>query len=349
MPGSGIEEGVQQAREGAEWARALLLHIGDSLAWLLLPREFIRGSLSVRKGGHVTFRSGFENEVKVLRALSEKGFDEIALLNDLTNCLGIGDLTVVRNGRTRTIEVKSSGMWTSADDPRIARQEIRQRWLSEYASVKEGKLPAAPHFGSSEGFRVISESEIRYHQRELSDLIGEAGRAEAGWATRKLGDEGCLTAMRRGVNIGDTDQFEILDRMRRPDDDNELFMGCVNRVPDDIRDVLPIPLFDMTYESRFGILADDVLVFVAYTKANVLRAFARKGYREGEKVSEGVSLARQDGEGQFQVLYPIRRLLYELLSLESLVKHVFAGIKGSEQQLRESKAEKDLGTGGKNV
>src|SRR5439155_24191216 len=40
---------AQSTLDDAEQAKHLLLHIGDSLAWIMLSREFIRGSSAMRK------------------------------------------------------------------------------------------------------------------------------------------------------------------------------------------------------------------------------------------------------------------------------------------------------------
>ena len=173
---------LSEFRDNAEFSKEIILTFGDSLAWILLDREFIRGSINSKKGGNVTFRSGFEAEVEVLN-LMEKKKDTLAILCDLTHCLGISDVISISPDEICLNEVKSSS-YTHNDcvineDKRLKKQIQKMDWFVKYSSVKEGELPIPKDV--EENFeeykktlhskRIATDIEERHYFKELDEVI----------------------------------------------------------------------------------------------------------------------------------------------------------------------------------
>lgn len=93
--------------------RAILKQAGDSTAWLVLRNDpRLIAPLSAVRSQHLPTEVGLAGPMELVeRAHASARF--LVVDNDLTHCLGIGDLTVVRaNGRwlrPLSLEVKSSG------------------------------------------------------------------------------------------------------------------------------------------------------------------------------------------------------------------------------------------------
>jgi hypothetical protein len=94
----------------------LLRSIGDGLAWKALGYD--RRAISViGRGERVAWLSesvGWQAEIAALEHFWSRG--ELAIHNDMTNCLRHGDLTVVSPGR-RTVELYE-GKTAGKEDPR---------------------------------------------------------------------------------------------------------------------------------------------------------------------------------------------------------------------------------------
>jgi len=76
--------------------------------------------------GFISGKKGLRFECKILRLLFKQG--EIAIMNDLTNCLRYADITVVTHGIPKLIETKKS----YSDSPRVRRQLKDSRDMQQY-------------------------------------------------------------------------------------------------------------------------------------------------------------------------------------------------------------------------
>lgn len=99
--------------------------IGDALAFIYLDTWDIKPMAFKESPGAISGKKGARLERKILRAIVRSGY--VAILNDLTNCLRFGDITVVRDGFPQILEVKSS----KAKDARSNRQ-ISERFKNTY-------------------------------------------------------------------------------------------------------------------------------------------------------------------------------------------------------------------------
>ena len=113
----GEHKELLEAREKAlEAQRAILRHSGDALAWLVLrgdPR--LIAPLWAPRTHHLASGVGLMGPVMLATTAHDSG-KFLVIENDLTRCLGIGDLTVVRADgrwvRPLPLEIKSSGAFS---------------------------------------------------------------------------------------------------------------------------------------------------------------------------------------------------------------------------------------------
>jgi hypothetical protein len=149
--------------------------IGDSLAWRAVGYD------------RAVLRALCQNPVKqrVIGDSTQQELDEwsrathaddgLAVLNSITNCLSIGDITVVRNdGTIEILEVKASG----TKSRRLTRQKQKMREILTLLNFGQGELdfPEVELLTTE----VFPENGLA----ELSSTLQEA--MEKGWAGRRL-------------------------------------------------------------------------------------------------------------------------------------------------------------------
>ena len=172
--------------------------IGDGIAWRALgyDRAVIR-----LMSGHATKQQIFSDGLMGELLEWSIQFDQsegVAILNSLTNCLAIGDVTVVRNdGSAEVVEVKSS----NTKSRRKIRQKHKMHEVATLLSTGEGStedkevqieiLPIVPEAGLDRIASTLSEARNR------------------GWASTKISN--CLY-----VECFDFDEFESYDAIEKP-------------------------------------------------------------------------------------------------------------------------------------
>jgi hypothetical protein len=141
--------------------------IGDGIAWRSLgyDRLVMKSLAGSATKPHVS-SEGTVGEMREWSLHFDSG-QGVAILNSLTNCLAIGDVTVIRNdGTVEIVEVKAGNTTSS----RIVRQKQKMRdvvtFLSSGRGIMEGKfveaerLDIVPENGLSELEGLLKESEI---------------------------------------------------------------------------------------------------------------------------------------------------------------------------------------------
>jgi len=145
--------------------------IGDSLAFTYLDKWDIKPLALKEPSGFISEKSGLKFELRVLRLAFSLG--NVALLNDLTNCLRHGDLTILSKGRRLFVEAKSG----RRSDARTKRQESQLNDIVRYlTSGKSEKLHAV---GGLEGeFTRLPVHGTELNRRdELNSVIASASRS----------------------------------------------------------------------------------------------------------------------------------------------------------------------------
>lgn len=142
-----------------------LREIGDSLAFAYFSKHDLKSLCWKQSAGFISGKEGLQNELAKLNSIFESG--GFAILNDITNSLRYGDITVDDNGRPCLLEIKSS----SNKNERIIRQQqdIEKRMEMLNNDYLEKFL------GTDKKFQrvYIKRAEINYRE-ELQMLIDEA-------------------------------------------------------------------------------------------------------------------------------------------------------------------------------
>lgn len=80
--------------------------VGDGLAFIYLNKWDIKPLVFKQSSGFISGKKGLRKELSILKGLNKD--KKIAILNDITNCLRYGDITIPTEGFPILIEVKSS-------------------------------------------------------------------------------------------------------------------------------------------------------------------------------------------------------------------------------------------------
>lgn len=129
-----IEQYHQKIDEYQELA-SIYRDIGDALAFSYIDKWDIKPLAIKQAAGALSGKKGSRLERKVLRNAFASG--HIVLLNDITNCLRYGDITVPKDGKFMILEAKSSKNRTHRD---IRQSAEVQNLLNFYETDSTDKL-----------------------------------------------------------------------------------------------------------------------------------------------------------------------------------------------------------------
>ena len=165
-----VKEDIDYCRYLIEQFQSLLIilrEIGDAVAFTYIDKWNIKPMAFKESPGFISGKKGARLERKILRAAFAAG--AIVILNDLTNCLRYGDITVPKHGQFMIIEAKSGKRHKL--DERGQRQFEEARNITTYLHTdktqklykKEGPVVRAP-----------LQSKERHHRGKLNKVIADA-------------------------------------------------------------------------------------------------------------------------------------------------------------------------------
>lgn len=165
------KEALEEATDVIEdYRRAVwtFRNVGDGLAFTYLDKWDVKVWSRKEHAGSLGGKVGLRRELNILRGLLRRGV--VALLNDATNCLRHGDLTVVRDGVSFPfiMEVKGSRDHETA---RLGRQRKRAEEAYRYLATDEREMD-----DGSIMRRVGLETPEVNHRRVLNDVLEKAIR-----------------------------------------------------------------------------------------------------------------------------------------------------------------------------
>jgi len=145
--------------------------IGDGLAFTYLDKWDIKQLALKERSGFISGKSGLKFELKILRLAFSLG--NVALLNDLTNCLRHGDITILSKGRRLFVEAKSG----RRQDTRAKRQESKLKDIVHY--LTSGKSDKFHAVGGHEGefTRLPIHGPELNRRDELNSVIASASHS----------------------------------------------------------------------------------------------------------------------------------------------------------------------------
>lgn len=129
---------VFQKSEDHHWDnRNALRYLGDTLAYKLLPEHAVRAFSWGSDSGLVFDKDGLNLEIQCAEAIASAG--HFALMNDLTHCLTVADLSVLGPNGLSLMECKSPGSNKRSD--RHVRQLERAHYISDLLKNDKLELP----------------------------------------------------------------------------------------------------------------------------------------------------------------------------------------------------------------
>lgn len=143
----------------------LFREIGDALAFIYIDKYDIKPMAFKEGAGFLSGKKGTRLERKAWRMAS---LHSVAILNDVTNCLRYGDITIPFQGFPFLIEMKSR----KGRSQREERQKEKLMKLGNYLTTD--RVKDWYHAGQGEMVRQSLQSAEIDHRKELNELIDAA-------------------------------------------------------------------------------------------------------------------------------------------------------------------------------
>ena len=157
-------QNLRDKKQDYEESNFIFHHIGDGLAYLLIDRWDIKPLSFKQSPGFISGKKGARLERKCLRMAFELG--GIAILNDITNCLRYGDLTIVSKNRPFMIlEVKSG----KTNNKRIYRQAADLENITNYLTTDTTNFLYEKPTNAA---RIEVSIKPTYHVDKFNDFLG---------------------------------------------------------------------------------------------------------------------------------------------------------------------------------
>jgi len=171
-----IKNGISYFRHRIDEYQQLLTifrEIGDALAFTYIDKYDIKPLAMKEAPGFLSQKAGLRRELKALRTVFSLG--RIGIMNDLTNCLRYGDISVIKDGKVHIIEVKSGKYLNS----RAQRQSAEARKVVNYLTKgdTDGLYEINGKFQ-----RIGLHSPEVHHRDQLNALISSAMKNETSYA-----------------------------------------------------------------------------------------------------------------------------------------------------------------------
>lgn len=145
--------------------------VADAIAFTYIDRWEIKPMTFKESPGFLSGKVGLAAERKVLKEFFASG--SIAILNDLTNCLRYGDITVIDSNGFRLVEVKS----TKNRNDRTDRQLSKAQKITEYLATDRSRNLLEGQAITRSALRAPEQDQIDH----LNELIYEAiAKGESG-------------------------------------------------------------------------------------------------------------------------------------------------------------------------
>lgn len=309
---------IQKAQE----TRMLLKLLGTTIAWILLEfdRPYIRNFARGHDSGFLFGKKGLELERLVLKA-AFKGKNSAAILHDITNCLRIGDLTVIGPRGFSTLELKQS-----ARKKKFDRRGLRQKRRGENAKeFYDRKISTKIH----SGYRAVAHSfkKIDKHNwKQACAVIAEADKK--GHGIRIV--EECLVYFAFKDEVPN-EVFSYLKSLR----DTHIMFGCQDKHILGIPTIMPFTCFDIPLSYKEKLLFGEINFCVLLDLNSLCRILEKNGFKcrvlkdlEVRIFGSIIEIFDKTHKnlGYGTITYGmISRLLYECLSIRTFVDYARNG------------------------
>lgn len=302
--------------EETKQRRKLLKLLGTTIAWMMLEfdRSYIRNFARGHAPGFIIGKKGFELELLALKTAFEFR-NSAAVLHDITNCLLIGDLSVVSPKGILTLELKLKKEKKKAD-----RRERRQKRKAKIIREFYDKGISTKIIPGLKSIRHISEKRDKHNWNELSTVIAEAFKNGYGIS---IVEKCCIYCAFK--NDGPIDKvISYVELFKDP-----CFMfGCHDRhIDPGLPSMMPFTCFEIPFSYKEKLLFREINFCIMIDVNSLRRIIQENGYNcRITKSSDGLilevsSITREKEYVQISEGL-IGRLLYECLSVETFINYI---------------------------
>jgi hypothetical protein len=156
----------------------LLRSIGDGIAFTYVDRWDIKPLAFRQEAGFLSGKQGSRLERAILRQAFRMG--AAAILNDITNCLRVGDVTVTGNGPPLFVEAKSGRRQSSRDARQAKEFEKTMAYLN--SDVAEELYGQAGLWR-----RIAAHTNVIEHSDKITNLLRQLRDSSAVWVEAEPG------------------------------------------------------------------------------------------------------------------------------------------------------------------
>jgi len=296
--------------------RAFLKLLGTTIAWILLEfdRPYIRNFATGSDPGFISGKKGLKLEILVLKTVF-KIRNYAAILHDITNCLRLGDLSVVSPKGVQTLELK-----LRQGKGKPSRRERRQKRKGKIIREFYDKGISTKIIPGLTSVRRISKARDKHNWNEMSAVVKEAIEKECG--IRLV--EKCLIycAFKNETSNGfENELARFMRRFKKP----YVIHGCHDRHIAGIADIMPFTCFEIPLLHKEKLLFGEVNFCVILEINSLRRVMEKNGFRCRILKDKAwiLEVSNRRGKlGSMKVGFGlISRLLYECLSVKTFMDY----------------------------
>jgi hypothetical protein len=282
--------------------------LGDSLAFIYIDKYDIKQFIFKENSGYISGKTGLKTELLLLKEIPKVG--GISILNDLTNCLRHGDITVAHEYIPLSIiEAKSS----SRDLSSTSRQLERTQKILDF--LKTGKKTQDERLVKRVGF----ENEEINHHALLNSLVKVAMEKGEAFSNIETGLYYYLVKNPKPESIRN-----IFDGIKNPT--VNVFMGP-SQMP--FLGYFPLALILNDPNAYLSFCKGELLFLIIYEPDVIKRKLESLGYAVDFYANEDFYFGFYKSTGQSQNDLPLNvsnfffnRVIFEFLSLDWFISEL---------------------------
>lgn len=298
-----------------------LREIGDSIAFAYFNKHDLKSLCWKQTSGFIGGKDGLKRELEELERFFKQG--NFAILNDITNSLRFGDITVEKDGKPHLVEIKTS----IHSNARIRRQEkdLNERMELLHNDYVENL------FGSDKKLKkMISSKPEKNYVVELEELIDIAMQKSK--VAAKI-EEG-LTY----IIIYKLDDFEFLQELI--EQMNEPKVIYINSMKGLEENYIPFPNLISDSKALIEFYNGNLILMVAIEMGIIKNKLENLGYELSSSDEKGWTI-KFDNNGVKETVmasnFNIARVGREFVSLDWIILSIHEVIEEAKKMLRITK------------
>jgi len=322
------------------YERDCVLLVGDTIASKMLDVDAIKQFAQYPSPGFISGKEGLKAEIEAARRFLRDG--NLVLFNDLTHSLRLGDLTLVKDDKVRTFEVKSRA--SAYSEPETIRQIVLPIGIHSFIERDVLHGPVA----------IPGRTEVARGMTRVGSGFKEDWHDRAGGAIYKALRKSVVAQVGLGKNIYLASFGNQINQLRRA---VELLTQSGNWVIGNVRkrvtDHGDLPPFTRWFKpnSAVEVMSGELIILSAFCLEDLVQLFADKGVTAKVQPQQHdlfpirlITPHIEEQKGKIDYIGNVgdwhrERVLYSFLALESFVEICSFMISPEAHQQMASKVE----------